>query len=79
MKPSTNILRQAKSIHGLDQETLMAHQMFWINQYNRREAFLKDLREELDRSGVTGKARSRSYSNSVIAFDKTNRLEGWSA
>ena len=70
-KASNNLLKQAKSIKGVDNEQVMALQAYWINKGMERIEFICKLNERLGKVAfLTRKDRSQAYSKQVIEYDK---------
>lgn len=63
---------QLLQITGIDQQEVLARKIHWANLSTKRAEFLEDLDKALLRDGfvVGTKARSKSYSDSVVAYDK---------
>lgn len=74
-----NILSQLKQIRLMDNEELMARQLYWANLHKARNTFLQELNNKLTDEGfVRGtKQRSKKYSDEVVKYDKEHRQLGW--
>lgn len=68
---SSNLTKQVSQIHGFNAEQTQIMRVQWIQAYNAREAFLKDLREEIDgMEWESDKERSNYYSWAVAKYDE---------
>ena len=76
---NNKLMAELRSIKATSEEEALTRQLMWAQQNKARNEFLEQLNKSLDDKGLErgSKERSKTYSDTVVAYDKQQRMSGW--